>query len=101
LEEENQVYPLRCVAPKPSQRSEKFTDGGSPKKRKGERLGMDEAPNVIPPLEEIISVVREGNSRATNHPTVEPEGEKAGSEDLLIGSTCPVMGKPPSEDMEV
>lgn len=89
------------MALEPSQSSEHLTDGGSQENRMNDKFGQDEVPSVIPPLEDNISAAWEGIFGATNHTLANPVGEKDGSEDLWIGSTCQVAEKTPGEDVEV
>jgi len=100
-EEENQLYPLSCMVPEPSQSSEQLTDGGSQENRMSDKLGQDEVPIVIQPLEDNIPTAGEGIFGATNHTLANLVGEKDGSEDLRIGSACEVAEKTPGEDVEV
>jgi len=100
LEEENQIHPLACIALEPSQSSEQQMAGGSQEKGMVNKPGQVEGPRVIPPFEDNIPVAGEGIFDATNHPMVNPEDEKAGSDDLWIDSACPAEEKPPGEDVE-
>lgn len=76
-EEENQLQPMVRVASETSHSSESFLAEGSPKNQKGKMLDRDVAPLATLPPEASVPVDGEGNSRATHHPMVIPEGEKA------------------------
>lgn len=101
LEEENQISPLSCMAPDLSQSSEKSMDEGSQENRMNDKLGQDEIPRIILPLEDINPVAGEGTFGATNHSLANPASETDGNDNLRIDSTCLVMEKTPDEDVEV
>ncbi|MCY6524962.1 hypothetical protein, partial [Actinobacillus pleuropneumoniae] len=48
-EEENQISPLACIAPDPSQRSEHCMDKDSPKNQKSYKSGQEKTPKDILP----------------------------------------------------
>jgi hypothetical protein len=100
-EEENQISPLSCMAPDPSQSSEHLMDEGSPENWKSDKFGQDEIPKSIPPLEDISPVAGEGTLGATSHSLANPVSETDGNESLRIGSACLVAEKTPGEDVEV
>jgi len=100
-EEENQISPLSCMAPDPSQSREHLMDEGSPENRKNDKFDQDETPKSIPPLEDISPVAGEGTFGVTSHSLVNPVSETGGNESLRISSTCLVAEKTPGEDVEV
>lgn len=101
LEEENQVSPLACIAPDPSQSSEHSMDKDSPENWKNDKSGKEEIRKIIPPLEDISPVVEEGTLGAISHSMVIPISEMDGNESLRTNSVCLVKEKTTSKVKEV
>jgi len=85
-EEENQVSPLACIAPDPSQSSEYSSDKDSPENWKSEKSDQEEFLKNIPPLEEIGPADEEGTHGGETHSMAVPVSEMEGNESMRIGS---------------
>lgn len=100
-EEENQIFPLSCMAPDLSQSSEHSMDEGSQEHQMKDKLGQDEIPRNILPLEDINPVAGEGTSGAIKHSLANSASKTDGNENLRIGSACLIVEKTPDENVEV
>jgi len=92
-EEENQVSPLACIAPDPSQSSEHSRDKDSPEIGKSEKSDQEEFLKSIPPLEEISPADEEGIHDGASHSMAVPVSEMVGNESMRISSAGLVEGK--------
>jgi len=88
LEEENQISPLACIAPDPSQSSEHSMDKDSL-----EKSGQEEFSKIVQPLEDTGPVVEEGTHGIMSNPMEIPVNELDGNEILRTDSVCLVEEK--------
>ena len=84
-EEDNQVSPLACIAPDPSQSSEHSMDKDSPENWKSEKSGQEDFLKNTPPLEDTGPVVDEETQGEAIHSMAIPVSDLDDNESLRTG----------------
>lgn len=87
-EEENQILPLACIVPEPSQCNKQHLTMGSPEKVLGDQPGNNDSPRISMPQVGNLTSEGDGTLKVSEHPISPPKDDKTGNEVLrLVGDS--------------